>query len=112
MPSPFRSARKYLDKKMQKTPKPGSLMHDLHETKKDIKRLKAGGEAEVSLSEAQQTKRRIKNEILEEERKEREAALREMDPQQTPREKPKQPPTTAQPNFKYKAPSGIAGARA
>jgi hypothetical protein len=82
---------------MKSSHKPGSLMHDLEETKKDIKRLKRGEEAEVSLPEAIETKKRLKRSILDAEREEREAALREVDPLQVPREENKFKPkvTTA-----------------
>jgi hypothetical protein len=78
-----------MQKAMKSSNKPGSLMSDLQETKNDIKRLKRGGEAEVSLSEAQQAKRRIKRDILEAEMEERRSMLQELDPNQLPREKTK-----------------------
>lgn len=70
MPSPFKALK-------QNPHKPGSLDHDLWETKKDIKRAKKGEPGEASLDEMRQTKKRIKREIKEIDREERDAAVRE-----------------------------------
>ena len=75
--------------------KPGSLMHDLHETRQDIRAAKRGEETEASLPEMRETKRRIRQQIREEVLKERAAKLQEIDPLQVPREvKPKPPRLT------------------
>lgn len=75
--------------------KPGSLMHDLHETRQDIRAAKRGEETEASLPEMRETKRRLRQQIRDEVLKERAAKLQEIDPLQVPREvKPKPPRIT------------------
>jgi septal ring factor EnvC (AmiA/AmiB activator) len=70
MPSPFKALK-------QNPHKPGSLMYDLWDTKKDIRKTKKGEQGEASLDEMRQTKKRIKREIKEAENEERSAAARE-----------------------------------
>jgi hypothetical protein len=79
MPSPFKA--------MKPNPhKPGSLDHDLLETKRDIKRAKKGEPGEVSLDDMRQTKKRIKREIKDVEREEAEAYFRERQKDTEPRQ--------------------------
>jgi len=59
--------------------KPGSLDHELLETKRDIKRAKRGEPGEASLEEMRQTKKRIKREIKEADDQERAAEKVERD---------------------------------
>lgn len=79
MPSPFKALK-------QNPHKPGSLNHDLWETKKDIKRAKRGEPGEASLDEMRQTKKRIKREIKGAEREEAEAYFRERQKDTEPRQ--------------------------
>lgn len=72
MPSPFKALK-------QNPHKPGSLDHELWETKKDIKRAKKGEPGEASLDEMRQTKKRIKREIKSAEDEERAAEKIERD---------------------------------
>lgn len=90
MPSPFSAARK-----RRPAPKPGSLDYDLRETKKDIKRLKKGGQAEVSLDEAKQAKKRIKEQIKAEVLEEQKAMIRQLNPRQLAEPRERQKTTTA-----------------
>lgn len=90
MPSPFSAARK-----QRPAPKPGSLDYDLRETKKDIKRLKKGGQAEVSLDEAKQAKKRIKEQIKAEVMEEKKAMLQQLDPNHLAPPRYRQKTTTA-----------------
>ena len=94
MPSPFEMARPQ-PKQPKQAPKPGSLRYDLRETKKDIKTLKAGGQAEVSLDEAKQAKRRIKEQIKAEVLEEQKAMIRQLNPRQLAEPRERQKMTTA-----------------
>jgi hypothetical protein len=79
MPSPFKA--------MKENPhKPGSLNHDLFETKKDIRRAKRGEQGEASLDEMRQTKKRIKREIKAEEKAEMDSQMREWMKDVSPRQ--------------------------
>lgn len=94
MASPFEMARPQ-PKQPKQAPKSGSLRYDLRETKKDIKTLKAGGQAEVSLDEAKQAKRSIKEQIKDEVMEEKKAMMRQLDPLQLAEPRERQKTTTA-----------------
>jgi hypothetical protein len=67
MSSPFKVTK-------GKVLKPGSLQYDLHETNKDIKQVANGGEAEASMAEMMEARKRIKRQIMDEVSKETKAA--------------------------------------
>lgn len=66
----------------RKTAPEGSLMRDLHETNRDIRRHLKGIEGEASLEEMMHTKKRLRKEMREEERKEEESARKQANPRQ------------------------------
>ena len=91
MPSPFSAA-----KNRHKRPIPqGGLDKDLYETNEDIRRLKCGGTAEVSLEEAKAAKRAIKEKIKAEVMEEKKAMLQQLDPLQLAEPRERQKTTTA-----------------
>lgn len=61
--------------------KPGSLLHNLHETKQDIKAAKRGEETEASMKEMRETKRRIRDQIRQEVLQEEAAKANDRSPQ-------------------------------
>jgi predicted transcriptional regulator len=75
LPDDYKKARK------KNAPK-GSLMRDLYETNRDIRRHLKGIEGEVSLEDMLKTKQRLKKETREEVRKEEEAARKDANPRQ------------------------------
>lgn len=87
MPSPFKASKDRLMKKGHG--KPGSLMNQLHLVKKDIRKARRGEPVEESMEVMKDARRRYKEAIKKEEAEERDAMMREMDPLQVPRERPK-----------------------
>jgi predicted transcriptional regulator len=79
---PLQEAVRQARRKAKKAPPPGGLLRDLYETKRDIRRHLKGIPGEASLEEMMQTKKRIRREILEEERKEMEDQIRQANPRQ------------------------------
>ena len=79
---PIQDAIKKARRMARKTAPKGSLMRDLYETNRDIRRHLKGIPGEASLEEMMQTKKRLRREIREEERKEMEDQIRQANPRQ------------------------------
>lgn len=79
---PLKEEFKKARNKSRKTAPQGSIMRDLYETNRDIRRSLKGIEGEASLEEMLKTKQRLKKEEREEARKEQEAAMKDARPRQ------------------------------
>lgn len=79
---PLKEEFKKARRKSRKNAPKGSIMRDLYETNRDIRRSLQGIDGEASLEEMLKTKQRLKREQREEIKKEQDAEIKDANPRQ------------------------------